>query len=224
MSRRPIRTTLVAAAVSASLASVPATASAQGGLTFTSCSTVGVCGWVTAIFQGSVLTVRVANKDNVLGSALFSTQLFFTSALNSATLGTAYQSGTSFGTMDQVTTIGTVGAWAFSGVGGSNELDLAAFTNSYIEGMAVSPFRALPGDPDNGTWVTRNGFVEFSADLSGVTGISQVGLAGLGFCTDQGCASGTPVATPEPATIGLVATGLIGIAAMRRRRKNAAAV
>ena len=229
MSRRTMRPMVAAAAVAVALASAPATARAQNELLFTSCTTAGLCGWVSAVFQGSILTVKMANTDNSLGSAMFTANLFFASALNPAALGKAFQANTTFYTQGPVASIGTVSPWTFSGVGGSNELDLATFGGSNIEGLAESPFRSLPGDLDAGTWVTgKKGFVGFTADLSGVAGLDPNGLVGLGFCTDRAnasgeiveeCASGTPVATPEPATIGLVATGLVGLGLIRRRRK-----
>lgn len=222
MSHRSIRTKLLAAAVTAVIASAPATASAQS-FGFNSCNSLGTCGWVEAIFQGSILTVHVANTDNVFGSQLWQAQLFFAGAVNAgvAPAGTAFSFASSAATSPGVSSVGTVTPWIFSGVNGMNELDVVTFANSYLEGGAASPFRALPGDPDGGSWLTQNGYVEFTADLSSVTGANGGSLVGLGFCTDADCAVGTPVATPEPATLGLVATGFIGLVAIRRRRKNA---
>jgi len=217
MLRRLLRPAIVGTALVAS-ASVPSVAIAQT-LSFTSCSLPGVCGFVEAFFTGSFLTVRVSNLDNTFGSALFTTQVFFGSPLDAATPGTAFTRTANASLVGNVSAVGTTppNAWSFSGVGGSNVLDLSSFLNVFIEGPAPSPFRALPGDPDNGTWITTNGFVQFSADLSSVSGVNS-GFVGLGFCTDVNCAS---VTTPEPSTFVLLATGLVGVAVVRRRRKAA---
>lgn len=221
MLRRLLRSALLGAAVTAAV-SLPSTASAQA-LYFTNCGTPGVCGWVEAFFTGSLLTLRVSNTDNTLGSALYSAQLIFDGALNAGSPGSAFQASTTAETFGNVTSIGTTSpsGWFASGVGDSNVLDVASFFNQYIEGNAVSSSRAAPGDPDAGTWVNHGGgYVEFTSDLTGVTGIDGK-IVGLGFCTDQDCVSGDAVlATPEPATLTLFATGLIGIAVIRRRRKS----
>jgi hypothetical protein len=173
-----------------------------------------------------MLTVRVANRDNVVGSALFSVQLFFASALNVAIPGAFSRTATT-NLVGPVTSIGnTSNPWTFSGNGGSTELDLASFFNLFVEGPAVSPYRAAPGDPDNGTFVTNpGGFVEFSANLSSITGANGANsLTSIGFCTaasDINCATGV-TAVPEPATLTLVATGVIGLAGMARRRRKSA--
>src|SRR4029079_8374104 len=96
---------------------------------------------------------------------------------------------------------------------------LSAFFNSFIEGSAASAFRASPGDADNGTWVTTNGYVEFTADMAGVEGLTGNNIVGFVYCTEYGCDGGAAVvATPEPATLALFATGLVAVAVIRRRR------
>jgi hypothetical protein len=94
--------------------------------------------------------------------------------------------------------------------------------NVFIEGTAPSPYRANPGDPDNGTWVTpfASSYVEFTADLAGINGLPNNAISELGFCTDQSCVAGPAVVTPEPATLALLATGLACLAAFRRRKNK----
>jgi hypothetical protein len=215
MLRPLLRSAIVGTALVAS-ASVPSVAIAQS-LSFTSCAVAGVCGFVEAFFAGTFLTVRISNLDNTFGSALFTTQVTFGGPLGAAP-GVAFTQAANASLVGSVSAVGTTpsNAWSYSGVGGSNVLDLSAFLNVFIEGPAPSPFRALPGDPDNGTWITTNGYVQFAADLSGVSGVNTGQIVGLEFCTQVDCAS---VTTPEPATFVLVATGLVGLAAVRRRRK-----
>ena len=219
MLHRNVRAVLVGAGLAA-LAATPSAAGAQA-YTFSSCTIPGVCGTVEAFFRDAILSVRISNEDTKLGSALFSAQLIFENPLNAAAPGAAFSSEATVDLVNYVQTWGTAaGGWFFSGVGGTNVLDLAAFFNVFIEGEAASPFRAAEGDPDNGTWVTRDGWVQFSADLSGIDGVNTGRITGLGFCTDQDCVTGAAVVTPEPATMTLVATGLAGVAALRRRRRK----
>jgi hypothetical protein len=192
---------------------------------FSSCATPGVCGSVSAFFSGNLLSVQLSNHDDTFGSALYTAQLFFANPLNPGSLGTAFGSPASFSTGGSVASIGTIGSggWAFGGIGGSSELDLSSFANVFIEGAAPSPFRASPGDPNAGTWVTTgNGFVQFTADLSAVQGLNGP-IVALGFCTDQSCVAGLDIVTPEPSTIYLVASGLSALALYRRRRSSQSA-
>ena len=221
MLRRLLRSAIVGTALVTS-ASLPSVANAQS-VYFTSCSVAGVCGFVEAFFTGGFLTVLNSNLDNKFGKALLLKKLTFGTALAAGTPGAAFTREATAQLVGNVSAVGTTpgNAWSFSGVGGSNLLDIASFLNVDIEGPAASPFRALPGDPDAGTWITTNGYVQFAADLSGVSGVNDGQIVGLGFCTDVDCASGNALVTPEPATFVLLATGLVGVAVVRRRRKAA---
>lgn len=225
MHRHLKRFTLLGGAIVA-VTGIPSTASAvqPQSLVFNSCVTAGVCGSLETFFTGTLLTVRISNDDASFGSALYSAQLIFADAL-----APAGPPGTTFSAATTALPVGIVGSigntlangWSYNAVAGSNILDLASFFNVYVEGTAASPFRALAGDPNNGTWVTKNGFVEFTGDISGIAGVAGGQVTGLGFCTQVDCISGAAVvATPEPATMTLLATGMAGVAALRRRRKR----
>src|SRR5689334_21058202 len=105
MSRRTLRSALLSTAVAATL-SAPTALSAQS-LYFQSCATPGVCGFVEAFFNASILTVRVTNQDNTFGSALFSTQLVFANALNPATPGSAFSAAANASMEAGTTGVGT---------------------------------------------------------------------------------------------------------------------
>jgi hypothetical protein len=112
MLRRSLRSTVFGAAAVTALA-LPSAASAQG-VFFTECVTPGVCGYVQAFFTASLLTVRVANFDNSFGSALFSAQLIFASALNPGTPGAAFTPTTTATPSLSTVSIGTTPAMSWS--------------------------------------------------------------------------------------------------------------
>ncbi|WP_043834614.1 PEP-CTERM sorting domain-containing protein [Muricoccus aerilatus] len=57
--------------------------------------------------------------------------------------------------------------------------------------------------------------------LSGATGSGFGGILGMGNCTEPGCAftTITTQAVPEPASMALFGAGLLGLAAVRRKRQ-----
>jgi hypothetical protein len=223
MLRRLTRLTLAAASVGVFSAATPSTAAAQ--VSFQSCSSPGVCGWVQALLTGTNLTVRLQNVDASFGSALYHSSISFANTLGSVP-GAAFSVSPNASVSSGVNQIGATfpnaaAGWSFDGVGGSNVLELSSFFGVYVEGTAPSSYRGSDGTFET-TGAVWDSYVQFSADLTGVAGVNGNTITELGFDTDQGGASGIPTtATPEPGSILLVATGLAGLAlVIPRRRRN----
>jgi hypothetical protein len=223
MLRRLTRYTFAAASVALISAVTPSTAAAQ--VSFQSCSNPGVCGWVQAMLSGTNLTVRLQNVDASFGSALYHASIKFANNLGTVP-GAAFSVSPVASVSSGVNQIGTTfpnaaAGWSYDGVGGTNILDLSSFFGVYIEGTAPSPYRGSDGtfETTGNVW---DSYVQFNADLSGVSGVNGNTITELGFDTDQGGASGIPTtATPEPGSILLVATGLAGLGIIvPRRRRN----
>lgn len=222
MLRSLTRYILATASVALVSVATPSTAAAQ--VSFQSCSSPGVCGWVQAILTGSNLTVRLQNTDATFGSALYHASISFANTLGTVP-GAAFSVSPTASVSSGVNQFGTTfpnaaAGWSYDGVGGSNVLDLSSFFGVYVEGTAPSPYRGSDGTFET-TGAAWDSYVQFSADLNGVAGVNGNAITELGFDTDQGGASGIPTTvTPEPGSILLLATGLAGVGVVIPRRRR----
>jgi hypothetical protein len=230
MTRHPCGA-LVGAALALALSATPAPAQS-----FQSCDPAmpGVCGQVQAMLTGSTLTVRVQNQDASANSFLFHAFVGFANALGNIATG-PFSGTAAVTTSGPVQVIGNTApagtpTVTFSGGGGSTAVDFFSSVLVTIEGSSPSPFRASPGSTSSGTFVTLGApgesYVQFTADLTGVSGISGNSIDLIGFETSEGIAFTTVtavVATPEPSSMVLLASGLLGLGFVVPRRRRAAA-
>ena len=135
MLRRLSRSALVSASALAMSGILPATAAAQ--VYFQDCSNSAVCGYVQATLTGSMLSLRVQNMDNSVGSALYSAKILFQSAIGTnLTFGSAFQRAPVATPQSGVTQYGSTfpdagAGWSAGGLGGFNFLDLTSFANVF---------------------------------------------------------------------------------------------
>jgi hypothetical protein len=115
-----------------------------------------------------------------------------------------------------VLTTSSLSNFSISGLSASlkNNSTIGSFMFDFLYQTSVSGGQQFP---------TSLSFTVLNASLNQITGL------GIHICvldnTGQGCATtgfaatgGTPVVTPEPGTLGLLGTGLVGLAGLVRRR------
>lgn len=182
--------------------------------------------------------------DNTGGSIIFAVTANFTAATAVAN-ESGFLSYASVFPGSAVISHGAPDGWAWQMLALTKSVELTGvFTGAYVEGCDASPYR---GDPFiAGTWETctygRNGankYVDFM--FTSTQSFTNGNIESLGFAIqdnnfnlvacgnrsgstwdfiDTGACAATSVA-PEPATVGLVATGLAGLVAIARRRRKA---
>jgi hypothetical protein len=138
------------------------------------------------------------------GSVALNTASISGSATNGGTLTiSSVLTGinTTFGNLGTVTvTTGTL-----SGSGGN-----FTFTGGTITIVSSTNVTLFSGTFTSGTVNVTNGFTSVNYFVSGIAGGFQI--------TKGGVVSGDTIVTPEPGTLGLLGTGLIGLAGIVRRK------
>jgi hypothetical protein len=169
-------------------------------------STSGLGVGTTLSLSGSTLT----NFGGVVGTNLGS--LTFTTG--------AFTPATSGGTLTDAGTFASGGTFVITGNGSSGVPNAVIFTGTFTGTAQWVVSVAINGDhiytltgPISGTWF--NGRTVFGAT-------AQLTMdAGKGFFSGLGLASGDTIVNttvPEPGTLGLLGTGLLGIGGVLRRK------
>ena len=160
-------------------------------------------------------TVALANSitDYANGG---STLLGTASVSGSATAGSTLSFGSQLTGINN-TTFGNLG-WVSVSTGTlSSCASGLCFTGGSITVTATGGATLFHGTFSSGTVSVANGFTFINAVVTGVAGTTQIGVN----ISRSGTISGDTIVTPEPSTLGLLGTGLVGLAGIVRRKLRA---
>jgi PEP-CTERM motif len=149
-----------------------------------------------------------ANRGTVLaGTATIS---------GSATAGSTLSFGSQLTGINN-TTFGNLG-WVTVGTGNLSSCSSGlCFTGGSITITASAGATLFHETFTSGTVSVMNGFTFINAVVSGVAGTTQIGVN----ISKNGNISGDTIVTPEPGTLALLGTGLVGLAGVVRRKMQA---